>query len=111
MTKHAHCPSCGVDLAEPQKKWKRRSVPQHRRYFALVRAAYYHWPEKHELKPQSEEHLRKWLQAKAGHRVVETVDTEGMTQEQSLALMVAHIVYSVRSTQCVWHRPMIIFWG
>ena len=89
---HNHCPGCGLDLTEkPSKVRQPRSVPQHRRYFALIRAAFNHWPERHELKPQSEEHLRKWLQAKAGHRVVETVDTAGMAPEQGLALMVAQI--------------------
>lgn len=44
-----------------------RSLPQHKRYFALVRAAYTHWPEAHNFKPDDEEHLRKWLQCKAGH--------------------------------------------
>ena len=44
-----------------------RSLPQHRRYFSLIRAAHMHWPEAHEFQPDNEDHLRKWLQCKAGH--------------------------------------------
>jgi hypothetical protein len=84
------CQHCGCE-AEPAKKGKPRSVPQHRRYFALLRAAYNHWPEKHEFKPQSQEHLRKWLQAKAGHRVVDTIETDGMSPAQSVAVISARM--------------------
>jgi hypothetical protein len=51
-----HCPTKGG-----------RSLPQHRRYFALIKAAHMHWPETHEFQPDNEDHLRKWLQCKAGH--------------------------------------------
>lgn len=84
------CPHCGVELSKP-KTGKPRSVPQHRRYFALIRAAMNHWPEKHPFQPMSEEHLRKWLQAKAGHRRVETIDTAGMSPDETLACVVAAI--------------------
>lgn len=47
-----------------------RSVPQHRRFFAFIRAAYTHWPEKHPFQPDNSEHLRKWLLIKAKHRVI-----------------------------------------
>ena len=87
-----NCPSCGT-VIEPEapKKGKPRSVPQHRRYFALIRAAFYHWPDKHSFRPMSEEHLRKWLQAKAGHRTVTTIDTAGMTNEQAAAAIAAQV--------------------
>lgn len=85
-----HCPDCGCEL-KPAKGRKPRSVPQHRRYFALIRAAYYHWPEAHEFRPQSEEHLRKWLQAKVGHRIVETVDTAGMSPEQASSAIASQV--------------------
>ena len=44
-----------------------RSLPQHRRYFSLIAAAHHHWPENHDFQPESVDHLRKWLQCKAGH--------------------------------------------
>lgn len=86
-----HCPHCGVELTAEKKAGKPRSVPQHRRYFALIRAAYNHWPDSHAFRPMSEEHLRKWLQAKVGHRIVETVDTTGMTPEQASAAIAMQV--------------------
>ena len=83
------CPHCSVEIEAKPKRGKPRSVPQHRRYFALIRAAYMHWPDSHEFKPVNEEHLRKWLQAKAGHRVVDTIETDGMTPAQSVAAISA----------------------
>lgn len=51
-----------------------RSLPQHRRLFGLIRAAHLHWPEDHDFYPSNEEHLRKYLTAKAGHYTVQTVE-------------------------------------
>lgn len=56
------CPHCGGLLT------KARSGPDHRRFFALIRAAFYHWPQAHDFQPDSEEHLRRWLTCKAGYR-------------------------------------------
>jgi hypothetical protein len=51
-----------------------RSLPQHRRLFGLIRAAHMHWPEAHNFQPQNEDHLRKYLTAKAGHYTVQTIE-------------------------------------
>lgn len=79
----SHCPHCG-DLIDAPKKGKPRSVPQHRRFFALCRAAYFHWPEAHAFRPESEEHLRRYLQAKAGYHTVTTIDIASSTPEQAV---------------------------
>ena len=42
---------------------KSRSTPQHRRYFALIKAAFKHWPESHDIQFGSAEGLRDYLQA------------------------------------------------
>lgn len=85
-----HCPECGCVLNLPTNKGHTRSVPQHRRSMALIRAAYYHWPEKHpHFHPQSEEHLRKWLTAKAGHCSIRSIDTSEMTPDQAVAAISA----------------------
>lgn len=91
MSSHVHCPHCGGDLAPP-KKGKPRSVPQHRRYFAMIRAAFSHWPHDHRFRPMTDEHLRKWLQAKAGYAVVQTINTEGMSNRQTVAALAAAIM-------------------
>lgn len=64
------CPDCGSVLE------KKRSLPQHRRLFALMRAAYDQWPERHEFRPESAEHLRAWLLCKAGWHTAKYVDAE-----------------------------------
>ena len=84
-----NCPHCGVELEKP--KGKPRSVPQHRRYFALIRAAHSHWPEKHRFRPMSEEHLRKWLQAKSGYSNIRTIDTAGMNTQSAIVAVAAEL--------------------
>lgn len=79
------CPHCGCDIAPTPKKGFPRSVPQHRRMFALFRAAWMHWPERHQFKPSNSDHLRAWLTAKTGYRSVLTIDTANMTGPQAIA--------------------------
>lgn len=62
------CPHCGVVLT------KHRSGPDHRRFFALVTAAFAQWPENHDFKPANSEQLRKWLLCEAGHSVSKTFE-------------------------------------
>jgi len=45
-----------------------RSLDQIRRYFAMLRSVYHHWPETHEHQFSDETEMRKWLQMKAGYR-------------------------------------------
>lgn len=64
------CPHCGVEQTECGhcgKPLSNRSESDHRRFFALIRAAFHHWPEGHEFVPSSAEALRAWLLCKAGH--------------------------------------------
>lgn len=56
------CPHCGGVLT------KGRSLPDHRRFFGLIAAAFEQWPEDHSFTPESAEHLRAWLTCKAGWR-------------------------------------------
>lgn len=86
----SHCPHCGVEL-EAKPKGKPRSIPQHRRYFAMLKATFSHWPEDHRFQPATEEHLRKWLQAKAGYAVIKSVETEHMTTQQAIAAIAAEL--------------------
>lgn len=71
MTRHdKSCPKCGHVLA------KVRSPQDHRRLFGLIAKAYLHWPETHEFQPASAEHLRAYLQCKAGHFISTPVFVE-----------------------------------
>lgn len=52
---------------------KSRSTPQHRRYFALIKAAFNHWPHSHDIQFGSAEGLRDYLQLKAGFGTVHKI--------------------------------------
>jgi hypothetical protein len=68
MTKKLdHCPECGCVLS---KYAQPRSPKQHRAFFHMIRMAFDNWPEKHEFNPDNPDHLRAWLLAKSGHRVI-----------------------------------------
>ena len=58
----------------------------------MIRAAYSHWPEGHRFTPMSDDHLRKWLQAKAGHHIVTTIDTNGMEKNDAIVAIAAGLV-------------------
>ena len=62
------CAKCPMKL--------QRSSEDHRRFFALVNAAFTHWPEQHEFPPDNAEHLRAWLLCKAGHRKTTMIETD-----------------------------------
>lgn len=78
--------------AQPPSPAKVRSVKQHKRQFAVFRAAFMHWPEDHEFQPYNEDHLRKYLIAKAPkHRSVEVTDTSNMPMEMAVVAITAQI--------------------
>lgn len=86
-----HCPHCGCELTQ-STGGKPRSVEQIRRYFALVKQAFLHWPEAHERQFSSAEELRKWLQMKAGWREVGAqIPLAGMSKERAMLLAEAAI--------------------
>lgn len=69
------CPHCGAHFEPPKASGKPRSHPQLKRFHALMRAAFNHWPEAQtEFRPRNKEHLRYWLEKEAGHfEVVKTI--------------------------------------
>lgn len=89
--KDVTCPHCGCELTPPSGG-KPRSVDQIRRYFAMIRAAYHHWPENHERQWSSSEELRAFLQMRAGARVVGAeLPLAGMRKERAMLLAEAAI--------------------
>lgn len=80
------CPTCGHEVKQP------RSLPQHKRFFGLIRAMYANWPEMQDFQPHSEEHLRKWVLCMSGHRTV--IRTLTMPRTSSPSLMAAFMQFS-----------------
>jgi hypothetical protein len=65
-----HCPYCECKLPDPAKASKPRSYDQLKRYMALCKAAFEHWPESHPSQFADWIEARKWLQMKAGYREI-----------------------------------------
>lgn len=61
------CPHCG---SQP------RSSDDHRRFFALVKAAFDQWPEGGNFTPDNIDHLRAYLLCKAGYRKTTMIETD-----------------------------------
>lgn len=62
------CPDCGCVID------KGRSVPDHRRLFGLIRAAFCQWSESYAFQPTCEDQLRAWALVQAGWTNVATVE-------------------------------------
>lgn len=88
------CEHCGA--VNEAKAVSRRSGPQHRRFFAIVRAAFFNWPEGHPtFRPKSAEHLRFWLEMRAGHfTVTTTARITSADPDKVFALMSAFMRHS-----------------
>jgi hypothetical protein len=81
------CSQCGSPLRESD-----RSVPQLRRFFSVIRAAYMHWPESHPRQFACEDDCRRFLQMKAGHREISaTIDLGGISKEHAMLIAEASI--------------------
>ncbi len=63
-----HCPECGFVLGGD------RSLPDLRRFFAMLRAAHMHMPESHRLASSNLEEFRARLLIEAGHAHVAKVE-------------------------------------
>ncbi len=58
------CPACSFRFSEKAKV--DRSTPEHRRYFAMIKAAFDNWPIGHQFQPLDSAALRTFLQCRAG---------------------------------------------
>lgn len=86
-----HCGDCGSTNVVDGAPKSRRSLPQLRRYHAMIRAAFHHWPEAHarEHYISSEDDLRKYLQMRVGHKeiavVIDDIGVMGKAQAVTVA--------------------------
>lgn len=85
------CPHCGCGLSV-HDGGRPRSVEQIRRYFAMLRLAWAHWPEAHSRQFSSADEMRAWLQMRAGAREVGAqIPLSGMSKERAMLLAEAAI--------------------
>jgi hypothetical protein len=89
------CPHCGCDVVDAIKGAP-RSPEQLRRYFAMLRAVHFNWPENHPRQFATVEELRAWVQMKAGHREVAGRMELGEDREHDMLLAEA-MIRAVRS--------------
>lgn len=102
------CPSCGCDITGNDKP---RSLPQLRRYFSMIRAAYHHWPETSDVTFSSEEECRKHLQMRAGWREVGArIPLVGVKPEAAKMLAAAAIAGAKAHAWPVVHKGELIIW-
>lgn len=80
MTK---CPTCQQEIKAD------RSSPDHRRFFALMNAAFHHWNEGHEFQPDNTESLRAWLLCKAGYCERTPIECDFIDDQPGLANLVS----------------------
>lgn len=107
------CPCCGCDVTGNEKP---RSLPQLKRYFAMVRAAFHHWPATSEIQFAGDEECRKHLQMRAGWREVGAriplcgVNPEltKMVVQQALSGAKAHAWPVVHNTELIIWIPRSI---
>ena len=78
-----------------------RSLAQHKRFFAVIAAAFNHWPESHRFQPDNEEHLRAWLLVRAGHH---TVKTFYLNDDATETARVVPIVMAMMTGKHSWCR-------
>ena len=91
MAKSVHCKVCGCDTSGP-RSGAPRSLEQLRRYFAVIRAAFAHWPDTNERQFSSEEELRAYVQMKAGYReIAAKIPLAGVNRQRALMLVEASI--------------------
>jgi hypothetical protein len=58
--------NAAYEMAASEIHKGRRSLPDHRRLFAIIARLYDNWPEDHDFQPEDAENLRAWLICKAG---------------------------------------------
>ena len=102
------CVCCGCDITGNDKP---RSLPQLRRYFAMIRAAFHHWPETSEVQFSSEDEARKWLTMRAGWREVGArIPLVGVKPEAAKMLVAAAISGAKAHAWPVVHKNELIVW-
>ena len=92
---------------------KPRSYDQHKRFFAMCKAAFDHWPEQHAEQFSDATDCRKYLTMKAGWRdIASKINLTGIREDK--AILLATAVLSGLPKNCyarpVLHNGQLIVW-
>lgn len=106
----ATCPVCGHS-DEGRNRGAPRSLEQLRRYFAVIRAAFHHWPETSARQFSDEEALRAYVQMKVGYReIAATIPLVGLNKDRAVMLVEASIRAAGSYAMPVVHKgDLVIF--
>lgn len=105
------CPNCEATF-DLNKIGKPRSPEQHRRFWAIMHAAYHHWPESHSEQFSDMNSLRIWLTMKAGYRTeVARLPVIGMKIELARALAEAAIRAAGTHARPVIYKDKIVIFS
>lgn len=105
------CPICESKL--PVTGGKPRSYDQHKRFFAMVRQAFLHWPENHPEQFSNEEDCRKYLTMKAGWRDIASKTTLTGIREDKAILLASAVLTGLPKNigaRPVIHKGQLIVW-
>lgn len=99
------CPTCGGGTKAP------RSLEQHRRFFAVMKAAFEHWREDHEKQFADETEFRKYVQMAVGYReVAARIPLSGMRKEQAVLIAEASIRAAGSYAVAAVHGSDLVIW-
>lgn len=104
------CPVCDSKLPLTGKP---RSYEQHKRFFAMCRQAYLHWPETHDEQFSNETDCRKYLTMKAGWRdIASKVTLTGIREDKAILLATAVLSGLPKDLYArpVLHNGQLIVW-
>jgi hypothetical protein len=105
------CPNCEATF-DLNKIGKPRSPEQHKRFWALMNAAYMHWPEGHNEQFSCMNDLRVWLTMKAGWRTeVARLPVIGMKIDLARALAEAAIRAAGTHARPVIYKDKIVIFA
>ena len=106
----SHCNHCG-ELIDEASTGKPRSIDQHRRFFALCRAVFHHWPERHAVQFGDKTECRKYLQMKSGHREIGArIPLVGVNRQKALLIVEAAIRGAGSYAVPVVHGDSLVVW-
>lgn len=104
------CPCCETSF-DPEKSKTARSTPQHRRFFALCRQAFFHWPESNKHQFTDENECRKWLQMRSGWRdIAARIPVVGLNMDRLVVIIEAAFKAVGVTAVLVGYKGDLIIW-